>query len=145
MAEERAERPDAERRPVSEELAHLAEIAWKLSLRRLQDGRTLETFVVREDRSGERAEFRPFAEDLDAAWEACERYIAELPEDAERYALAYDGVLRDERGRERDAILVEVSEAPFERRFVFGWRYRPLGRIRPAEYVGEPRYLGTSD
>ncbi len=64
--------------------------------------------------------------------------------DAQRAAVAYDGYLTLE-GIRSDAIFVEAQERGEAAAVVFAQRYRPAGRFKKFDTVGNAGFFGTGD
>jgi hypothetical protein len=109
----------------------------------VEGGGPLIPFVVFEQ-GGTRHLHRFVTESLDAGRAKALEFAASLPPDAERYAVAVDGYIRVDAGRQ-DAIIVEGAERGMEEGLVFAQRYEPKRLLRKARPVGNPAYIGNSE
>ena len=129
--------------PASEQLAELVFLALDHGIESVRDGGPLTPFAVTEASDGERALTRFVAETLEGGYSTAREHVAKS--DAERAVVARDGYLTVE-GVRTDAIFVEGQERG-ERQacIVFAQRYRPGGRLRKFQTIGNAAFVGDGD
>ena len=76
--------------------------------------------------------------------EAAKKYVAQLPDTSQMYAVVYDGyVTLDD--KKQDAIMLEVGERGTDLGAVFGQRYQPKETVPEGfKLIGNPGYLGST-
>lgn len=107
----------------------------------IEDGSTLIPYVASETPVG--LELTRFVSDtLEEGREQAQAHAA--TSDADRVAVVYDGYLTVE-GQRSDAIFVEAQERGATPSVIFAQRYRPGGRFKKFNTIGNAAFVGEGD
>ena len=127
----------------SEQLADLVFLALDHGIESVSEGGPLIPFSVTETSTGERTVTRFAAETLEDGYSAAREHLAKSG--AERAVVARDGYLTVE-GARTDAVIVEGQERDGASvSVVFAQRYRPGGRLRKFQTIGNAAFVGDGD
>lgn len=127
--------------PASEELIEIVFAALDHGIDSVRDGGPLIPFVLAE-RAAARDLTRFAAETLEEAHAQARRHAG--ASDADRVAVAYDGYLTVA-GERSDAVFVEAQERGSDSSVVFAQRYRPGGRLRGFDTIGNAAFAGGGE
>jgi hypothetical protein len=125
----------------SDELMELAFFALDHGVESVREGGPLIPFAVTETAAG-RDLSRFMAETLEQGQEEARRHVRSQP-DADRVAVAYDGYATIE-GERSDAIFVEAHERGQPASVIILQRYRPRGRLKKFDTIGNPALAGEA-
>lgn len=133
--------------PVGGELAELISLTLDHGVSSVEEGDALIPFVLTE--AGGQREIHRFVDEqpqgisLEGSLDRARKYVETLPQEVDRYTLAYDGYVTVE-GNKHDAILVEAREVATPIPLLFAQRYQPKRTLRKARKIGTPIYLGSN-
>jgi hypothetical protein len=127
----------------SAELMDLVFVALDHGIDSIKDGGgPLIPFAVTESADGRKLD-RFVAETLEECQERARQHVW-AADDAVRAAIAYDGFVTIE-GERSDAVFVQGQERGRPVSVVLAQRYRPGGRLKRFQTIGNPAALGTDE